>query len=115
MVDTHCHIFQDFYDNIDEIIKKIPNGAYVITLCVEGVKKSSEQLAAEIKKAALDGKSCITFIIGSSYGLSKRVKALSNLRLSFSDMTFPHQLARVMLLEQIYRAYQIESGTKYHK
>ena len=99
----------------DEIIKKIPNGAYVITLCVEGAKKSSEQLAAEIKKAALDGKSCIAFIIGSSYGLSKRVKALSNLRLSFSDMTFPHQLMRVMLLEQIYRAFQINNNGKYHK
>ena len=99
----------------DEIIRKIPNGAFVITLCVEGVKKSSEQLAAEIKKAALDGHSCITFIIGSSYGLSKRVKALSNLRLSFSDMTFPHQLMRVMLLEQIYRAFQINNNGKYHK
>lgn len=99
----------------DEIIKKIPGGAFIIPLCVEGKKKSSEQLAADIKNAALGGKSNITFIIGSSYGLSEKVKALGNLRLSFSDMTFPHQLMRVMLLEQVYRAFQINNNGKYHK
>lgn len=99
----------------DEIIKKIPNGSFIVPLCVEGMKKSSEQLAADIKKAALDGKSSITFIIGSSFGLSEKVKALSRYRLSFSDMTFPHQLMRVMLLEQIYRAFQINNNGKYHK
>lgn len=99
----------------DEIFKKIPSGAFVISLCVEGVKKSSEALAAQFKKCALSGKSNIVFIIGSSYGLAPSVKEKSDLKLSFSDMTFPHQLMRVMLLEQIYRAFQINSNGKYHK
>lgn len=99
----------------DEIFKKIPSNAYVISLCVEGVKKSSEALAAQFKKCALSGKSNIVFIIGSSYGLAPSVKEKSDLKLSFSDMTFPHQLMRVMLLEQIYRAFQINSNGKYHK
>lgn len=99
----------------DEILKKIPSGAFVISLCVEGVKKSSEALATQFKKCALSGKSNIAFIIGSSYGLSPEVKEKSDLKLSFSDMTFPHQLMRVMLLEQIYRAFQINSNGKYHK
>ncbi len=99
----------------DEIFKKIPSNAYVISLCVEGVKKSSEALAAQFKKCALSGKSNIVFIIGSSYGLTPSVKEKSDLKLSFSDMTFPHQLMRVMLLEQIYRAFQINSNGKYHK
>ncbi len=98
-----------------EIIKKIPTNSYTVTLCVEGVKKSSEALAKTIKNAAISGKSNTTFIIGSSYGLSDEVKNKSDLKLSFSDMTFPHQLMRVMLLEQIYRSFQINNNGKYHK
>lgn len=99
----------------EEIKKKIPNGSYVFSLCVEGKAKSSEQLAASIKDITLNGKSSIVFIIGSSFGLSPEIKKLSDCRLSFSPMTFPHQLMRVMLLEQIYRAFQINNNGKYHK
>lgn len=99
----------------DEIKKKIPNGSYVFSLCIEGKEKSSEQLAKTIRDVTLNGKSSIVFIIGSSFGLSPEIKMLSDCRLSFSPMTFPHQLMRVMLLEQIYRAFQINNNGKYHK
>ncbi len=99
----------------EEIIKKIPSGSFVIALCVEGKIKSSEELANKFNEISLSGKSNVAFIIGSSYGLSKKVKTLSDLQLSFSKMTFPHQLMRVMLLEQIYRAFQINNNGKYHK
>lgn len=99
----------------DEIKKKIPNGSYIFTLCIEGKEKSSEAFAKAINDAALNGKSHITFIIGSSYGLSPEIKNLSDFKLSFSPMTFPHQLMRVMLLEQVYRAFQINNNGKYHK
>lgn len=99
----------------EEIKKKIPNGSYVFSLCVEGKQKSSEELAKTIQDVTLNGKSNIVFIIGSSFGLSPEIKKLSDLRLSFSPMTFPHQLMRVMLLEQIYRAFQINTNGKYHK
>ena len=99
----------------EEIKKKIPNGSYVFSLCVEGKQKSSEQLAESIKDITLNGKSSIVFIIGSSFGLSHEIKRLSDCRLSFSPMTFPHQLMRVMFLEQIYRAFTIINNGKYHK
>ena len=87
---------------------------YVIALCIEGGKLSSEGLAAELKRL-YDRGTEVTFVIGSSCGLSQRVKDRADLRLSFSDMTFPHQLMRVVLCEQIYRAYMINSGSEYHK
>lgn len=96
------------------IIKKIPAQSDVFTLCVEGKPLSSEKFAQTIALSQNSGKT-LTFIIGSSYGLSEKVKALSRLRLSFSAMTFPHQLFRVMLLEQIYRAFKINEGSAYHK
>ena len=99
----------------EEIKKKIPNNSYVFSLCIEGKEKSSEAFAKAINDAAVNGKSNIVFIIGSSFGLSPEIKALSDFKLSFSPMTFPHQLMRVMLLEQIYRAFQINSNGKYHK
>lgn len=99
----------------EEIKKKIPNNSYVFSLCVEGKEKSSEDFAKAISQAAINGKSNIAFIIGSSFGLSTEIKKLSDFRLSFSPMTFPHQLMRVMLLEQIYRAFQINNNGKYHK
>lgn len=87
----------------------------LIALCIEGRPVSSEQLADLIKTSALHGTSKISFIIGSSFGLSDRVKQRAFLRLSMSAMTFPHQLARVMLAEQIYRSFQIIHNGKYHK
>lgn len=99
----------------DEIKKKIPNNSYVFSLCIEGKAKSSEDFAKAIQDATLNGKSNIVFIIGSSFGLSPEIKSLSDFKLSFSPMTFPHQLMRVMLLEQVYRAFQINTNGKYHK
>lgn len=87
---------------------------YLIALCVEGKKVSSEGLASQIKTLSDKGEE-ITFIIGSSCGLSNAVKNEADFKLSFSDMTFPHQLMRVILLEQIYRAFMINSGSTYHK
>ena len=97
------------------IIAKIPKNAKIISMCIEGKQKSSEKFAKEISDLALNGASTIAFIIGGSWGLSQNVKNLSVMRLSMSEMTFPHQLARVMLCEQIYRAFQITSNGKYHK
>ena len=99
----------------EEIKKKIPNNSYVFSLCIEGKEKSSESFAKAINDAAINGKSNIVFIIGSSFGLSPEIKNLSDFKLSFSPMTFPHQLMRVMLLEQVYRAFQINNNGKYHK
>ena len=93
----------------------IPQGALVVALCIEGKLFSSEGLCAALDNAAVCGKSSAVFIIGGSYGLWEQLKHRADIRLSMSHMTFPHQLARVMLLEQIYRAYQISSNGKYHK
>ncbi len=97
------------------IIDKIPKGSTVYTMCIEGKQRTSEELSREIDSLAANGVSSITFIIGGSFGLSDEVKRLSSQRLSMSKMTFPHQLARVMLLEQLYRCMQISLGTRYHK
>ena len=86
-----------------------------IPLCVEGKQLSSEELADFISKSTVDGTSHITFIIGGSNGLSDEVKAKGKLKLSFSKMTFPHQLMRVILSEQIYRAFKIINNERYHK
>lgn len=98
----------------ENILKKIPQGAYVIAMCIEGKEMSSPQLAAEIEKISLNNSS-LYFIVGSSYGLCEKVKARADLKLSMSKMTFPHNLARVMLLEQIYRSLSILGNRKYHK
>lgn len=97
------------------LLARIPRDALTVALCIEGKTVSSEMLSARLSSWALDGKSHIVFVIGGSFGLSDEVKNTAALRLSMSPMTFPHQLARVMLLEQIYRAFQIASGGKYHK
>ena len=97
------------------MLEKIPRGAAVVALCIEGREQSSEALAATLSRWAVEGISHVVFAIGSSFGLSPEVKAAAKLKLSMSPMTFPHQLARVMLLEQLYRACQIEAGGKYHK
>ena len=88
---------------------------YKIALCVEGKQDSSEEFAARIEKLANGGASSILLVIGASDGIPEQLKALCQYRLSFSRMTFPHQLMRVILLEQIYRAMNINNGGKYHK
>ena len=97
------------------ILSKITAGSLVIALCIEGKQQSSEELAGIFQQAAVSGKSDLIFVIGGSFGLSQAVKERADRKLSMSRMTFPHQLARVMLLEQVYRGYQILSGGKYHK
>lgn len=99
----------------ERIKEKIPQGSYVVALCVEGKQKSSEELASLFKTVSLNGKSRITFVIGGSLGLSQEIKNLADLRLGFSKMTFPHKLMRVILLEQIYRVFTICEGKTYHK
>lgn len=97
------------------ILAKIPKGAYVIPMCIEGVQKSSEDFAKELEKISLDGFSDIAFIIGGSFGLSDEVKQTGKIKLSFGKLTLPHQLMRMLLLEQIYRAFSILNHSKYHK
>lgn len=94
---------------------QIPSGAYSIALCIEGKQLSSPELAQKIEQVAVSGKGKLCFIIGSSFGLDKSLKEKCDLRLSFSKMTFPHQLFRVLLSEQIYRAFSIINRSKYHK
>lgn len=97
------------------ILAQIKDGAYVIALAVQGTMLSSEQLASKLNKLWVDGQSQIVLIIGGSLGLSDEVLKRADYHLSFSPMTFPHQLMRVILLEQIYRSYRIISGEPYHK
>ena len=96
-------------------LKKLAPDAYVVALCVEGKPYSSQELAELLRACANRGKSRVCFVIGGSDGLSPAVKERANARVSMSRMTFPHHLARVMVLEQIYRAFTILEGGKYHK
>ena len=98
-----------------EILRRIDRDAYVISLEIKGKELSSEQLAAHVQELGVSGRSTVVFIIGGSLGLSPAVSARADMKLSFSPMTFPHQMMRVILLEQIYRAFKINRGEKYHK
>lgn len=97
------------------IREKLPKGAWFCVLTPEGKKLSSEGFAAALAEVKTNGRSAACFLLGSSFGIAPEIKALADLRLSFSDMTFPHHLARVMLLEQLYRAESIQAGSRYHK
>ncbi|WP_308618133.1 23S rRNA (pseudouridine(1915)-N(3))-methyltransferase RlmH [uncultured Eubacterium sp.] len=97
------------------IIAKIPKGSFVVPMCIEGTQFSSEDFAKKIEATAVAGNGEITFIIGGSFGLSDEVKSLGKLKLSFGKLTLPHQLMRVVLLEQIYRAFSILNNSRYHK
>ncbi|MGN0711363.1 MAG: 23S rRNA (pseudouridine(1915)-N(3))-methyltransferase RlmH [Anaerovoracaceae bacterium] len=97
------------------ILKKIKKDAYVITLEIKGKALTSEQLAEKIDNLGLEGKSDVVFVIGGSLGLSEEVSRRADFKLSFSAMTFPHQMIRVFLLEQIYRAFKINRNEQYHK
>lgn len=98
-----------------KILNRIPKNSYVIALDIKGVQLSSEELSKKINTLGIEGISDITFIIGGSNGLSEEVIKIADYKLSFSKMTFPHQLFKVLLLEQIYRAFKIISGESYHK
>lgn len=98
----------------DKILASVPKDAYTVALCVEGKQYDSPELARLIGEA-VDERGKLTFIIGSSHGLSQRVKGAAHLRLSFSKLTFPHQLMRVVLYEAVYRSFTILAGKKYHK
>lgn len=97
------------------IREKLPKGAWFCVLTPEGEKLSSEDFAETLAAVKTGGRSAACFLLGSSCGIAPEIKALADLKLSFSDMTFPHHLARVMLLEQLYRAESIQAGTRYHK
>ena len=97
------------------VLARLPKGGAVTALCVEGQGLSSEALSDKMAAWATQGRSQLVFLIGSSHGLHPTVKAAADFKLSMSQMTFPHHLARVMLLEQIYRAFKIQEGSGYHK
>lgn len=99
----------------EDILAAIPGDSYVAALCIEGRELSSEALAELVFKVEGSGRPRLCFVIGGSYGLSPRVKARADLKLSMSPMTFPHHLARVMLSEQLYRSFKINEGSRYHK
>ena len=99
----------------DAIIAKIPKGAWLCIFTPEGKTLSCEQFADKLKEVKLSGKSSVCFLIGSSFGISPKIKQMADFKLSMGPMTFPHHLARIMVLEQIYRAEAIQAGSKYHK
>ena len=103
------------YREAESILMRIPSGAVTVALCVEGKTIDSVGFSQFLEMCALKGKSKLCFVIGGSLGLHQEVKDRAVLQLSFSPMTFPHHLVRVMLLEQLYRAFQIQLGSKYHK
>lgn len=99
----------------EEVFSKIPKGAWFCVFTPEGKELSSEALAQKLAQVKLSGKSSLCFLIGSSFGMAPRVKERADFRLSMSLMTFPHHLARIMVLEQLYRAEAIQAGSRYHK
>lgn len=99
----------------EQILAKIPKGAWFCTMTPEGKLLSSEALAEQLHKVKVSGKSSACFLIGSSFGIAKRIKEKADFKLSMSPMTFPHHLARIMVMEQLYRAEAIQAGSKYHK
>ena len=99
----------------EQILTKIPKGAWLCIWTPEGKMLSSEELAVQMKDVKLSGKSAACFLIGSSFGMAQKIKDKADFRLSMGKMTFPHHLARIMVLEQLYRAEAIQAGSKYHK
>ena len=99
----------------DRLLKNMKDDAYVVCLCIDGKQLDSEELSDKIEKIGINGTSHICFVIGGSLGLSEQVINRADFKLSFSKMTFPHQLMRVIFLEQLYRGFSIINNTKYHK
>ena len=110
-----AEISQALEKEADTILTKIPKGAWFCVFTPEGKELSSEKFADKLKEVKLSGKSSACFLIGSSFGMAQRVKDRADFRLSMGPMTFPHHLARIMVLEQLYRAEAIQAGSKYHK
>lgn len=98
----------------ERLLRRVPEGSHLVVLDVQGAPRSSEELAARISELALAGRSHFAFLIGGAFGLSEEVRQAADERLSFSAMTFTHQMVRLLLLEQIYRAFKINRGEKYH-
>ncbi len=111
--ETECELIRQREG--ERIQKHLRKDSYIITLEIEGIMQDSVEMSQKIEKIGVSGYSHISFVIGGSLGLSKEVKAQSDYKLSFSKMTFPHQLMRVILLEQIYRSYRIINNEPYHK
>ena len=99
----------------NRILSKIGDREFVVVLAIEGKTLSSEEFSKQLEQASINGSSTLTFVIGGSLGLSKEVKKRANLSVSFGRLTLPHQLMRLVLIEQIYRAFKINSGETYHK
>ena len=112
---SHAEINAGLEKEAELILARIPKGAWFCTFTPEGKILSSEAFAEKLKEVKLSGKSSACFLIGSSFGMANRVKERADFRLSMGPMTFPHHLARIMVLEQIYRAEAIQAGSKYHK
>ena len=112
---NETQIAQGLAREAESIRKAIPKGAWLCVLTPEGRLLSSEELASALHGVKTGGRSAACFLIGSSFGIDPSIKAMADLKLSMSKMTFPHHLARVMALEQLYRAESIQAGTKYHK
>lgn len=112
---SHAEMLQVKEKEAERILAKVAQDAYVIALAIEGDMWSSEKLAKELDKLATYGQSKVCFIIGGSLGLSEQILKRADIALSFSKMTFPHQLMRLILVEQIYRAFRINRGEPYHK
>ena len=98
----------------EKLLKLVPSGSYLFVLDVYGEELSSEELAERIDKLGVSGRSSLTFLIGGAFGLSGEVRQAADMKLSFSRMTFTHQMVRLLLVEQIYRAFKINRGEKYH-
>ena len=114
-ISTFARIAVKEFATDQKMLAALPQRAYKIALCIEGKQLSSKAVAARLKELFTQGRSDVTFIIGGSLGLHPSVTARADLKLSMSPMTFPHQLARVMLLEQLFRAAKINAGERYHK
>ena len=112
---SQAEILAGLEKEADLIISKIPKGAWFCVFTPEGKNLSSEEFAAKLKEVKLSGKSSACFLIGSSFGMADRIKQAADFKLSMGKMTFPHHLARIMVLEQLYRAEAIQAGSTYHK
>ena len=112
---SQAEILAGLEKEADLIISKIPKGAWFCVFTPEGKELSSERFAAKLHDVKVSGKSSACFLIGSSFGMSPRVKEKADFKLSMGPMTFPHHLARIMVLEQLYREEAIQAGSKYHK